>query len=139
MIILDTNVVSALMQPDPSRPVQTWLDRQPKHSIWVSSISVLELRYGLESLPSSKRRTSLASTLSSLLSSLFEDRIADFDFHAAHDAAVLMVLRERAGRSQSLQDTMIAGTVLARRATLATRNIRHFSDLPGKIIDPWQT
>ena len=138
MIILDTNVVSALMQPDPNRAVQAWLDRQPKHSVWITSITVLELRYGLESLPASKRRTSLASTFNDLLTNLFEDRIADFDIDAAHEAAMLTVIRERRGRPQHVQDTMIAGIVLARRAALATRNLKHFSDLPGKVIDPWQ-
>lgn len=66
-----------------------------------------------------------------------EGRIAPFDEVAAEKTAALMAHRRRAGRSGELRDAMIAGIAIAHRATLATRNIRHFADLPTPVVDPW--
>lgn len=136
MIILDTNVLSALMRTAPEPKVVAWLDNQPRDSVWITSITVLEVRFGLEILPASKKRTALFRTFNSLLDTIGH-RIAGFDAAAAESAADLMARRRKAGRPVELRDTMIAGIALARRASLATRNVSHFADAPISVIDPW--
>ena len=138
MIILDTNVLSALMQKAPEAAVVKWLDRQPVESIWITSITLFEARLGLAILPDGKRRTALVSAFARLLEEDFENRVLDFDSAAANAAAGLAAKRQRAGRPVDMRDTQIAGIALARRATLATRNTRHFADLEVEVIDPWQ-
>ncbi len=136
MIILDTNVLSTLMHPLPDRRVVAWLNRQPRPSIWTTSITIFEVRFGLQSMPVGKRRSALTEAFESSLGDL-DHRIADFDAAAASYAGELMVLRNKSGRSIDLRDTMIAGIVVARHATLATRNTAHFSDVSATIVDPW--
>jgi toxin FitB len=136
MIILDTNVLSALMRTAPEARVVTWLNNQPRDSVWITSITVLEVRYGLEILPASKKRTALFRAFDSLLEAIGH-RIASFDAAAAESAADLMARRRKAGRPVELRDTLIAGIALSRRASLATRNVSHFADAPISVIDPW--
>ncbi|GEM_PF-21426 len=136
MIILDTNVLSALMRHSPDREVMAWLDCQPRTSVWTTSVTVREVRLGLQVLASRKRRTLLLQAFEAVLNQM-GNRIASFDTAAASQAADLMALRQRGGRPVDLRDSMIAGIVLARRATLATRNIRHFQDLSVPVVDPW--
>ena len=138
MIILDTNVLSALMNKAPEAAVIGWLDRQAAESIWITSITLFEARLGLALLPDGKRRTALASAFARLLEEDLENRVLDFDAGAANQAAELAAQRQKAGRPIDLRDTQIAGIALARRATLATRNTRHFADLKVKVIDPWR-
>ena len=139
MIILDTNVLSTLMRKLPDAAVVRWLDRQPAESIWITSVTLFEARLGLALLPDGKRRTALASAFARLLEEDLQNRILDFDTGAAIEAAELAARRQRAGRPIDIRDTQIAGIALARRATLATRNARHFADLKINVIDPWQT
>jgi len=136
MIILDTNVLSALMRQSPDRKVVAWLDRQPRTSIWTSSVSVLEIRFGLQILPVGRRRSALAHAFEQLLAAI-DDRVAPFDTAAAEQAGDLMASRHKQGRPGDLRDTMIAGIVLAHHASLATRNTAHFSDLSASLINPW--
>lgn len=137
MIILDTNVLSALMRTDPDPAVVRWLDRQPHESIWITSITVFETRFGLAVLPSGRRRQALEAAFSRVLDDDLERRVLDFDVPAAEAAAALGGSRQRAGRPVDLRDTQIAGIALARRAALATRNVRHFKDLKVRVVDPW--
>ena len=139
MIILDTNVLSTLMCKLPDAAVVRWLDRQPAESIWITSVTLFEARLGLALLPDGKRRTTLASAFARLLEEDLQNRVLDFDTGAAIEAAELAARRQRAGRPVDIRDTQIAGIALARRATLATRNARHFADLKINVIDPWQT
>jgi predicted nucleic acid-binding protein len=137
VIILDTNVLGALMRSVPDATAVTWLDRQPAESVWITSITLFETRFGLALLPSGRRRQALESAFDHLLKDDLENRILDFDSAAATVAASLAATRQKSGRSVDLRDTQIAGIALARRATLATRNVRHFSDLKISIVDPW--
>jgi len=139
VIILDTNVLSTLMRKLPDAAVVRWLDRQPAESIWITSVTLFEARLGLALLPDGKRRTALASAFARLLEEDLQNRVLDFDTGAAIEAAELAARRQRAGRPFDIRDTQIAGIALARRATLATRNARHFADLKINVIDPWQT
>lgn len=135
MIILDTNVLSALMQQAPDPNVLAWLDQQPRSSIWTTAITVLEIRFGLQILAAGKRRTLLMQGFEALLEKIGQ-RIAPFDDAAAQQAANLMAARRKRGRPGDLRDTMIAGIVLAQHATLATRNISHFEDISA-VVNPW--
>lgn len=136
MIVLDTDVLSALMRREPEPAVVEWLDRQPAESIWTTTITLFEARFGLARLPEGKRKRTLEIRFGQLLDEDIERRILDFDQAAADTAARLAAERELSGRPVDLRDTMIAGIVLARRAKLATRNAKHFSDLDVDVIDP---
>jgi predicted nucleic acid-binding protein len=136
MIILDTNVLSALMLRSPDAKVTAWLDRQPRTSVWTTSVTIFEVRFGLEIMPSGKRRSGLIEDFEKLLTSIHH-RIAPFDAEAAQHASALMASRKMQGHPRELRDTMIAGIVLAHRAALATRNISHFDDVSATLIDPW--
>ena len=137
MIILDTNVLSTLMRKDPEASVVAWVDRQPAESVWITSITLFETRLGLELLPAGRRRKTLQAAFARLLEEDLENRVLDFDSAAATEAATLAAERQRIGRPVDMRDTQIAGIALARRATLATRNVRHFADLKVPIVDPW--
>lgn len=138
MIVLDTNVLSALMRASPDVAVLTWLDRQPAESIWITSITLFEARFGLALLAKGRRRQTLETAFARLLEDDFENRVLDFDSAAAVEAALLAAERQKAGRPVDMRDTQIAGIAMARRATLATRNVRHFGDLKIQVIDPWE-
>jgi predicted nucleic acid-binding protein len=137
MIILDTNVLSALMRTVPEAHVVAWLDRQPAESVWITSITLFEAYLGLALLPSGRRRRTLEGAFARLLQEDLENRVLDFDSAAATEAASLAAARQKNGRPVDLRDTQIAGIALARRATLATRNVRHFRDLRILLVDPW--
>ena len=138
MIILDTNVLSALMQTRPDPAVVAWLDRQPADSVWLTSITVCEVRFGLAMLPGGRKRVSLEEAFERLLSDHLSNRVLDFDSAAAAAAARIAADRRRGGRAADLRDTLIAAIAEARRATLATRNTRHFEGLDVPVIDPWR-
>ncbi|MBM3817498.1 MAG: type II toxin-antitoxin system VapC family toxin [Acidimicrobiia bacterium] len=138
MIILDTNVLSALMRQAQDRDVVSWLDGQPRTSIWTTAVTVLEVRYGLQILPAGTRRAALLRAFDTVLREKIDERIVPFDLAAAHEAATLMAVRHRKGKPGDLRDTLLAGIVLAHRATLATRNTRHFEDLAVPVVNPWE-
>lgn len=135
MIILDTNVLSALMRQTPDVTVVSWLDRQPRNSIWTTSITALEVRFGLQIMAVGKRRTALIKAFSALLAKI-DHRVVGFDAAAAEEASELMAARQKKGRPVDLRDTMIAGIALARHATLATRNTVHFDDAGVAVVNP---
>jgi len=137
MIVLDTNVLSALMSRIPNKQVIAWLDKQPRTSVWTTSVTVLEIRFGLQTMPVGKRRAALLQAFEMVLADKVDGRIASFDATAAQLAGDLMAVRHRKGRPGDVRDTMIAGIVLAFQATLATRNTSHFEDLSVPVINPW--
>ena len=137
MVILDTNVVSELMDSEPDPPVIQWLDRQSWSSFWTTSITVLEIRYGLTIMTSGRRRAQREAAFARLIEENFENRVLQFDYAAAEETALLMGARHRSGRTGELRDNMIAGIALAQRAMLATRNVRHFDDLRVALVNPW--
>jgi predicted nucleic acid-binding protein len=136
MMVLDTNVFSTLMQVAPDPTVVAWLNRQPRTSVWTTSVTVFEIRFGLQIMAAGKRRTDLLQSFESLLERI-EHRVASFDEAAAGQAADLMASRQNAGRPGDLRDTMIAGIVVARQATIATRNTTHFRDISATVVNPW--
>lgn len=137
MIVLDTNVVSAFMQREIDPVLRTWLDAQPAESIWTTSITVFEVRMGLELLAQSRRRHTLEELFDRMLEEGFEGRVLPFDTAAAQAAGRIAAERRRTGRSLEIRDLQIAGIVRARKATIATRNVRHFEGLDLPLINPW--
>ncbi len=136
MIILDTNVLSVLMQVTPDSTVLGWLDRQPRTSIWTTSITTFEIRFGLQIMAEGKRRSALLQKFESFLGKI-DYRVVPFDRESASQTADLMASRQKNGRTGDLRDSMIAGIVLARRASLATRNVIHFADISATVVNPW--
>lgn len=137
MIVLDTNVLSALMQTQPDPIILAWLDDQAAESIWLNSITVFEARYGIALLADGQRKHDLQESFEQLLQDDFAGRILMFDQSAANYAAELAAQRKARGRAVDMRDTFIAGIVLAKRATLVTRNLKHFDDLSASVINPW--
>jgi hypothetical protein len=137
VIVLDTNVLSALMRTKPDAVVVAWLDRQPADSVWVTSITVFEARFGLALLPKGRRRSSLEQAFDRVLTEDLSSRVLSLDEMAAATAGHLAAERQRAGRVVDLRDTLIAGIAQARRATIATRTTRHFEGLDVTVVDPW--
>lgn len=137
MILLDTNVVSAFMQREVDPIVVMWLDAQPAESIWTTSITVFEIRMGLELLAAGRRRSTLEDAFTKMVEEDFEGRVLPFDSAAAEAAGRIAAERRRAGRPVEIRDLQIAGIAAARRASIATRNVRHFQGLDLVVIDPW--
>ena len=126
---------------DPPDPVIIrLLDRRASDSIWTTSITLFEIRDGIERLPPSRKRSQLEESFRRALDQVLENRLLAFDGEAASSAAKLSAGRKRRGAPIEIRDTMIAGIVIARRAELATRNVRHFLDLGlSAVIDPWNS
>ncbi len=139
MIIFDTNVVSAMMQPNSNYSVITWIDRQASKSLpWITTLSIYEILYGLAIGPTGKRIDHLTHIFETEIMDFFKDRILTFDVNAAEHTAKLAAKRKPSGINIDMIDTQIAGIALANNATLATRNIKHFQDAGIKLVDPWQ-
>jgi toxin FitB len=137
LIVLDTNVISAFMQREVDPVVLTWLDAQPAESIWTTSITVFEVRMGLELLAEGRRRRTLDDLFGKMLEEDFEGRVLSFDSAAAQAAGRIAAERRRTGRSLEIRDLQIAGIAMVRKATIATRNVRHFEGLGLAVINPW--
>lgn len=127
------------MRDEPEETVVRWLDLQPAQSVWVTSITLFEARFGIALLARGKRQRAMEASFVRLVQEDLENRIVDFDGSAAHEAAVLAAARQKAGRHIDLRDTQIAGIAIARRATLATRNVKHFQGLKIPVVNPWMT
>ncbi len=136
MILLDTNVLSALMRDRPEPAVVEWLDCQPPESIWTTAITVFEIRTGIDLLEPGRRRKRLNAAFSELLAEDLDGRVQPFDQMAALAAGVAAADQQRAGRTVEIRDVQIAGIAISRHATVATRNIRHF-DATVPVINPW--
>jgi predicted nucleic acid-binding protein len=124
------------MRDDPQPEIESWLNAQPRTSLWTTAVNIYEIRFGLESMAGGRRKTSLAGRFARFVDAI-DHHVLPFDTAAATHAADLSAARKSKGRTVELRDTMIAGIVLARNATLATRNTRHFSDLSVAVVDPW--
>jgi predicted nucleic acid-binding protein len=119
------------------KPFVAWLDAQPRLSIWTTSVTVFELRVGVAIMPVGRRRVAMTAIADRIIDTIIEGRILPFDVPAAEASATLAAERRQLGRPGELRDTMIAGVAIAHRTTLATRNIRHFIDLPIPVVNPW--
>lgn len=137
MIIIDTNVVSELLRPNPDITVETWLGAQDAHDIYLTAISEGELLYGVAVMPEGKRRNALGTAIDGILREEFAGRILPYDSDAAAAFAVIAANRRAAGRPIATADCQIAAIAYTRGATIATRNIPDFEDCQVNLINPW--
>lgn len=137
MIIVDTNVVSELMRPSPSRQVRNWVSAQAPGELCTTAITVAEIRYGLERLADGRRKQSLLSAATEVFAA-FSDYIQPFDADAAIWYATIVARRDRLGLPIDGFDAQIAAICRIRGAALATRNAKDFRETGIDVIDPWQ-
>ena len=137
MIILDTNVVTELMRPEPSPGVVDWVDRQTASDLWLTAITLAELLYGIGRLADGHRKSTLAGHLEAMVAEDFDHRIAPFDETAAAHYADIVVSRERAGRLISAADAQISAICRSHGGHLATRNTVDFATTGIAVSNPW--
>lgn len=137
MIILDTNVVSELMRPNPAPHVSTWFSAQLPEDVYLTAITVAEILYGIELLPKGKRRDALVAGSEKMFSSLFMGRIFAFTDQAAHSFPLIAAERRRQGRPIAEFDAQIAAIASVRSAAVATRNVGDFEGCGIRLINPW--
>ena len=138
MWILDTNVVSELMRPEPEPRVIEWVGARPGGSLFLTAVTEAELRYGLALLPAGHRRDDLTAALEDMLEEDFAERILPFDRSAARLYAQIVSSRRTRGRPMTQFDGQIAAIARSRDAGVATRNETDFADCDIEIINPWQ-
>ena len=134
--LIDTNVVSELTKASPDPGVVTFLSEQD--DLWLSSVVLHELEFGLLSLPEGRRRDDLQQVLSDFVTE-FDDRILPLDRIEAEWAARLRAEAHLSGRVLHLGDALIAGTARAHRLSVVTRNVKDFDGLDVNVANPWQT
>lgn len=136
MILLDTNVVSEAMRPEPHPAVRDWLDAQAAETLFLSSVTVAELMFGIGALPKGKRKDSLAATLNGVLE-LFAARILPFDIESARHYAELALKARAAGKGFPTPDGYIAAIAAAHGWAVASRDTSAFNAAGLTVIDPW--
>ena len=137
MILLDTNVVSEAMRPGPNPAVLAWLDEQAAETLYLTSITLAELLFGIGTVPAGRRKDALAQTLDGLLE-LFGDRVLAFDTDAARRYAEVAVAARAAGKGFSTADGYIAAIAAAHGFSVATRDVDPFRAAGVEVINPWE-
>lgn len=137
MIVLDTSVVSEAMKPSPDAAVLSWLDAQVAETLFLSSVTVAELLFGIEAMPQGRRKQALSDAVAASLA-LFSGRILPFDEAAARSYARLAVRARVAGRGFPVPDGCIAAIAATRGFAVATRDASAFSAAGLGAIDPWR-
>ena len=137
MILLDTNVLSELVRPNPAPNVINWLAAQSPSAIFTTTITQAEIFYGLRLLPEGRRRLELTAAISLIFDQDLTGRVLPFDRDAAISFADLAAERRHAGNPICQLDAQIAAIARAHGATLATRNTRDFSGCGIALLDPW--
>lgn len=136
MILLDTNVISEAMKPEPDPAVREWLDDQAAETLYLSSVTIAELLFGIGALPMGKRKAKLAAALDGVLE-IFVGRILPFDMGAARLYADLAVRARAAGRGFPTPDGYIAAIAAAHGLAVASRDSSDFAAAGLSVIDPW--
>lgn len=137
MIVLDTNVLSEILRPQPDSQVLTWIAAQPVTSLFTTTLTRAEILYGVRLLPKGRRREKLQAAVSAIFDEDFLDRVLVFDDPAAAVFAEIAAHRKAVGRPMSQVDAMIAAIARSRGAALATRNTSDFVDCGLTLVDPW--
>lgn len=138
MILLDTNVLSEFMRPQPAVAVVAWLDQQPADEVYTSAITRAEIELGLLRMPPGKRQQALSQAAAAMFAEDFAGRCLPFDEDAAQGYARIVAARMRAGRPISVEDAQIAAIALTHRMALATRNTADFEGIDGlEVVNPW--
>jgi predicted nucleic acid-binding protein len=137
MIVLDTNVVSEAMKPEPHLSVRAWLNNQAAETLYLSSVTLAELLFGIAALPAGKRKDMLAQTLDGLMG-LFRDRVLPFDTDAARRYAELAVTARNGGRVFPTPDGYIAAIAASRGFIVASRDTAPYEAAKVSVINPWE-
>lgn len=138
MIIVDTNVVAEMMRPSPDPSVVSWLNDQESAALFLTTVTLGEIGYGLEILPRGRRRLHLEQGFERVVAEAFAGRILAFDEEAARHYGVIMGRRRAIGRPLSIQDGQIASIARARGFAVATRNVRDFVQCGVEVINPFE-
>ena len=136
MIVLDTNVVSELMRPEPAGGVASWIRDRDRRELRTTSITLAEISYGLARLPDGRRKHALLAAASAVFRA-FADQVLPVDATAARHYAAIALGRERSGRPISGFDALIAAVCRSHGAALATRNLTDFTDTGIALVSPW--
>ncbi len=137
MILLDTNIVSELMRPVPDENVMAWVNEVDGGDLYLSSITVAEIRYGLAIMPGGKRQQSLLERFDNFITLGFSRRVLPFDEQAANVYGSLMAKQKNDGRTMSALDGQIASIASTHDLELATRNIKDFDGIGIGLVNPW--
>ncbi|ENW95646.1 type II toxin-antitoxin system VapC family toxin [Acinetobacter sp. NIPH 298] len=137
MIVLDTNIISEMMKPEPNPTVRTWLNEQVIETLYLSSVTIAELQFGIGVLAEGRRKQALTSLLAQIVP-LFEQRILAFDFKAAEHYAKLAVEARLAGKGFPTPDGYIAAIASSRGFMIATRDIAPFKAVGLAVINPFE-
>ncbi len=137
MILVDTNVISEPFRSKPALQVVEWLDAQPLETLYLSVITIAELRFGVSRLPAGKRRNNLRERLETRVLPAFAGRILPFDLAATQSYADLMSRAQGAGIAIGLADGFIAAIALSNSMAVATRDTAPFLAASVSVIDPW--
>ncbi len=138
MIIVDTNVVAEMMKPSPTPAVVAWLNDQDASALFLTTITIGEIGYGLEVLPKGRRRLQLEQGFDRVLAEAFSGRVLVFDEEAARHYGVVMGRRKEIGCPLSVPDGQIAAIARAKGAAVATRNVWDFGECGVEIINPFE-
>ncbi|MBS0454647.1 MAG: type II toxin-antitoxin system VapC family toxin [Proteobacteria bacterium] len=136
MILLDTNVVSEAMKPQAHPRVRAWLDDQAAETLFLSSVTVAELLFGIGALPAGRRKSGLAEVFQGVVA-LFDDRVLGFDANAAKHYADIALRARAAGKGFPLPDGYIAAIAASHGFAVATRDTSPFEAASLQVIDPW--
>lgn len=136
MIVLDTNVLSAVVRSEPS-PAKEWFAQQDPDDLWTTAINAAEMLFGVYLLDEGERRDSLQMAVSGLLFEDYAGRVLPFDGLAADEYARLVARLRRAGTPTGTLDAQIVAIALAHGASIATRNVGHFENCGVDLVDPW--
>jgi toxin FitB len=137
MIVLDTNVVSEAMKPTPDPAAMAWLNDQTADTLYLSSVTLAELLFGIRALPAGKRKLMLDNALNELLA-LFKDRVLPFDTVAARHYADLALRAKMAGRGLPTPDGYIAAIAASRGFIVASRDTSPYEAAGVTVINPWR-
>jgi predicted nucleic acid-binding protein len=137
MIVLDTNVLSEPFKSKPSTKVLEWLDGQVAETLYMTTITRAELRFGVLRLPDGKRKKDLTGKIEEVLD-LFNGRTLAFDVEASEQLAQILARNERVGQKPPVPDAYIAAIAAAKRFAVATQNVNHFQSIGIPLINPWK-
>lgn len=138
MIVLDTNIVSEAMKPEPHPTVRAWLNDQVAETLYLSSVTLAELLFGIAALPSGRRKDRLGAALDGLLT-LFKDRVLPFDTDAARRYADLAVTAKTRGQGFPTPDGYIAAIAASRGFIVVSRDTAPYEAAGVSVINPWET
>jgi predicted nucleic acid-binding protein len=133
--LVDTNVISELRRRDPDANVQAWFAQRPATELYLSVLTLGEIRKGVEALADSGRRTVLNQWLERELPVFFAARLLPINGAVAHQWGQLLA---EAGRSLPAIDSLLAATALHHNLVLVTRNLKDFAGLPVQVLNPWE-